>query len=78
MKKLKQDDIHAMRYDLNRNTRYIHTDKCAQISINAYFCSKYGNAIKKRIMQDYNQQMGHTDNGDRMTHNYLIPCHTWS
>jgi hypothetical protein len=78
-KQLKQDDIHTRTRDyLKTNTWYTHTDKCAELPINAYFYSKHGNARKKRIIRDYKQHIGHTDSGDRMTHNHLIPCQTWN
>jgi hypothetical protein len=36
------------------------------------FCDKDGNTLKPQIIQDYNQNMGFVDKGDRMTNSYPI------
>jgi hypothetical protein len=44
---------------------------------NSNFCDEHGNAIKPRIIQDYNQHMGFEDKGDKMANSNMIQYWTW-
>jgi hypothetical protein len=37
---------------------------------NSNFCDEHGNAIKPKIIQDYNHHLGSMDREDRMVENY--------
>jgi hypothetical protein len=41
------------------------------------FCDKHDNALKPKIVQDYNKYMGYTDRCHRMTNSYSISRWTW-
>ena len=41
------------------------------------FCDESGNAVKPRVIEDYNAHMGYVDKPDRMVNSYGIARRTW-
>lgn len=41
------------------------------------FVDEYGNAIRPKVIEDYNTHMGYVDNANRMANSYTIARKTW-
>jgi hypothetical protein len=41
------------------------------------YCDKHGNAIRPKIIEDYNQHMGYVDKSERRANSYSILRHTF-
>jgi len=55
----------------------VHSDKHARSPVEGNFTQESGQAIKPRVVEDYNEYMGFVDKSNRMVNSYVIARRTW-
>ena len=62
---------------LERQAGCVHSDKHERPPVEGNFTQESGQAIKPRVVEDYNPYMGFVDKSDRMVNSYGIARRTW-